>query len=211
MAQTNPRELIAHAVIVSGIVFGAAAMLIAPRLEEQASRHAQLAAAQAEAQAIAERARLQHEAQGVIKQVSRIEEAIETRSAQASDEIALHRAYHDAADRYGLSIERFDPSPINRAPSRRRGDKKGPELPSPQFASTVRIDATGTLDAVIEFVEFISGHAGFVKFESLRITPDSETVASGVRLSLETEHYSFAIPDPESMASADPSADGEGL
>lgn len=202
MQESKPRELLAHAVIVSGILFGAAAMLIAPRLDEQTSRNAELAAAQAEMQAIAERARLQEQAAAVIEQVSAIEKALEARSSQASDEIALHRVYHDTAARFGLSIERFDPSPIQPASSRRRDSEKTDDLPKPVFASTVRIDADGTLDSVVEFIEFISSHAGFVKFESIRITPDGEGTPSGVRLSLQTEHYCFRVPDPDSVAAA---------
>ncbi|MFB3430308.1 MAG: hypothetical protein ABL309_05270 [Phycisphaerales bacterium] len=203
MPQSSSRDLAAHAVVVAGLVFGGAFVFIAPRLEERADRQASLAAAQTEARAAAERTRLQTEASAMVEQLERFEHAIESRSSQASDEIALHRTYHDAANRFGLSIERFDPNPLRRASARRRGDKQSESLPEPDFASTVRVDATGTLDSVVEFVEFISSHAGFVRVKSLRVTPDAKHTAQGIRMSLETEHFSFTVPDPDSLASAD--------
>ena len=208
MSHSNPRDLIAHGVIVSSLVFGGAYMLLAPRLAERAEREAQLSAAQEAEDAIAQEAQLRQRASAVVEQLNRLEGSIEERSSQSSDELALHRAYHDAADQLGLSIERFDPSPIQQSSTRRRSKQKEEDILQAEFASAVRIDATGTLDAAVEFVEFVSRSAGFVRIKSLRITPNDEVVASGIRLSLETEHYSFAVPDPASMASVDQDEEG---
>lgn len=206
---SSQRDVLAHAVVVGGVFFGCASFFIAPAMQKRADTRAELVAVSSqlsESEALSKRS---DALLSTLNNAQQYEQAILDRSAAASDELSLYEAYRSISSDLGIEIVRFDPRSIaSTVPTRsRRGEES--KAVSPEFAASVRIDASGPLPAIIELIDRISTEAGFVRVRSARITPNDEVGDDGVTLSLECEHYGFRVPDPSELFTED-AADGEG-
>lgn len=199
------RDMFAHAIVVAGLFFGASAFFVAPVIEEQQKARSELAAVYTQASR-RENSALLSTATGIaLKRAEQYRLAIESRSAASEDELTLYEVYRNISADLGISINRFDPRPLATTSGRRSRGKTEEKQVEPEFGASVRIDASGTLDSVIELIDRLSTVAGFVRIRSARITPNGETGTGGVMLTLECEHYSFAVPEPGSLADPDES------
>ncbi len=199
MSSNATRQTLAHGVVVCGMIFAAFSFIIAPLESERASSQRQLNALQLK-EASSARRLLEAESQDSIQQrASEYAQAIRDRSDTAGDELALHRIYHELAAKWEINIDRFDPSPLKLSTSRSKKDKN---LLKPDFAATVSIDATGTLDHAVAMLDELTRTAGFVSVRSMKISPLTNTSEMLVRIRLECDHYSFEIPDEAATAVA---------
>lgn len=205
----SQRDVLAHAVVIGGVFFGCASFFIAPAMQKRADTQAELVAISTQFNESESMSRHFNALLSTHSSAEQYEHAILERSAAASDELSLYEAYRSISSDLGIEIVRFDPRSIaSTAPTRsRRGEET--KAVSPEFAASVRIDASGPLPAIIELIDRISTEAGFVRVRSARITPNEEAGEDGVTLSLECEHYSFKVPDPSELFTED-QAEGEG-
>ncbi|MFU8830169.1 MAG: hypothetical protein ACNA8P_12150 [Phycisphaerales bacterium] len=196
MSRNNPstRDIFAQAVIVSALAFAASSMYIAPIVEDRDNTLATLQAINAEIYRSSDRDPRAGAAEAAIQTASRYRLAIDERSRYANDELALYETYRHLAEQTGITIDRFDPREI-RATARPRGKDSAREV-RPDFAAAVRIDATGDLPSVIDFIDRLGHEAGFVRIRSSRITPNGNQDNPTVRMTLEAEHFSFSLPGP---------------
>jgi len=205
----SQRDVLAHAVVVGGVFFACASFFVAPAMQKRADTRAELVAISTQLNESEARSRHSDALLNTLRSADRYEHAILERSAAASDELSLYEIYRSISTDLGIEIVRFDPRAVSSAaPSRsRRGEES--KAVTPEFAASVRIDASGPLPAIIELIDRISSEAGFVRVRSARITPNEEAGEGGVTLSLECEHFSFRVPDPSELF-ADDKSDGEG-
>lgn len=185
----SSRQILAHAVVACGAIFGATSLLLAPLEHERLRGERELIALRLESANSAQREHAQRVASVAVDSASMFGDAIETRSAGARDELALHRVYHEIAAKWRIDIDRFDPSLIKVSEPRRKSQE---ELILPSFAASVRIDAIAPLDRVVGMIDELAETAGFVSVRSLTITPVADSADRSVRVRLECEHYAFA-------------------
>ncbi|MFG0292902.1 MAG: hypothetical protein ACIAQF_12755 [Phycisphaerales bacterium JB065] len=188
---SSTRQTIAHAIVVCGIIFAACSFVIAPLEKERASNERELNSLQARVATSAKQELSKQANARVLERANEYERAIQTRSEGANDELALHQVYHELASKWDIEIDRFDPSVIKVSTSRGKKDK---DLLKPDFAASVRIDAVGTLDHVVAMLDELTRKAGFVSVRSMKISPLSGSADKRVKMRLECDHYSFAIP-----------------
>jgi hypothetical protein len=183
------RQLFAHAIVVCGLVLGLTSFILAPLEKQRLQADRELAALRQDLSQAGERERILEAASVASESAAELRQAIADRSAGAMDELALHRVYHETSARWGVEIDRFDPSAVKVSLPRRNDDK----LVLPAFAATVRIDAVAPLESIVGMLDELSRTAGFMSVRSLKMTPVADSDEKAVRIRLENDHYSFAV------------------
>lgn len=191
------RQLFAHAIVVCGLVLGLTSFILAPLEKQRLQADRELVALRQDLSQAGERERIFEIAAVAGENADELREAITDRSAGAMDELALHRVYHEISARWGVKIDRFDPSEAKVSLPRRNTDK----LVLPTFAATVRIDAVAPLESIVGMLDELSQTAGFMSVRSLKMTPVADSNEKSVRIRLENDHYSFAV-DTSTRAAA---------
>lgn len=209
-SRSTQRDLFAHTIVICGMFFGAASFFIAPAIQQRSTTEAQLQAISSQQLREQATAGLADAAVETLQQARRFEQAILDRSAASSDELALYEVYRNLSSELGIEIVRFDPRPISASAPGRSSKQSDSDKITPDFGASVRIDASGSLDAIVELIDRISSETGFVRIRSARITPNDEFGPGGVTLGLECEHYSFSVPDPSELVSDNEESEGNG-
>lgn len=207
---STQRDLLAHTVVICGMFFGAASFFVAPAMNERDTAQAQLQAISTQQQLDQSSAGLADAAVQTLQQARLYERAIVDRSEASRDELALYEIYRNLSTELGIEIVRFDPRPITSSAPGRSSRQSDSEKVVPVFGASVRVDASGSLDSIVELIERISAEAGFVRIRSARITPNDEFGPSGVTLGLECEHFSFRVPDPRELSTDTEESEGNG-
>lgn len=200
---SNRRDILARVAIGAGICFGLASVVVAPLHNEKVEAEAAIRAA-----SMTEHAARQpsQPLAPLRKNADLFSAAILERSSTVYDELSLYEAYARIAEQAGVQIDRFDPRPIplGRSSSNSRESRSL----TPTFSASVRIDALGDLGSTVRFLGRLQSDSGFAVVRSARVTPSGDSASPQLRLIVETEHFSFTIP--ESSANADQMKSAEG-
>ena len=122
-------------------------------------------------------------------------------SEGALDSAELTQRLYDTAAECGLTLTRIQPS-SQRISSVMRPD--GTPDAAPQAALRVSLDTTASYDAVVRFLDVLERDLGFVRIESVRLTPVSPDGVQSVRATIETVHFAFvpALAEPATQTTA---------
>ncbi len=123
-------------------------------------------------------------------------------STGAIDSAALTQRLYDMATICGLELSRIRPS-AKHINAGKNAD--GASKSAPQAALRVSLDTTADYQAVVRFLDSLETDFGFVRIETVRLTPVTSAGKPLVRATIESVHFAF---DP---ALAEPKLTPEGM
>ena len=190
------RDLTTMTFIVLTVAGAASMMLFGPAQASVGEAHAELQEANRSAQA-APTLLVESAAWQVTTTRSKAMRAhIAKHSANATDSAALTQTLYDIAAQNGLELTRIQPSSGRQLASIAASAKEDPAAVTPTATLRVALDTTAPYDAVVTFLEALERDLGFVRLESVRLTPVTSDGAPLVRAIIESVHFAF---DPEAV------------
>jgi len=197
MNATVLRPLIAHGVILMGVCTGAWIMLVQPKERLLAKLETSIAesergAAQAAPDVVE---RLVNQRSTLAARVRRIA----MRNQFASDSSEMYRRLTTLADRCGVIVQRISPGAV-----------KNRSLENDASAQSTNFDVTieGSFDQIANYLHEIDRIDGFIRPESLTLSPREISGQLIVEARFSCEALSFEIPDAL-LAMTEGSADDE--